>query len=149
MFSQCQAIHARSVYPCMDTPDNKSTFNFRIRSRLPVVASGLVDGIEDVEGSDEKIYTFTQKVLMPSYLFAIASGDIKSAKIGPRSTVWTGPDELAGSKWELEQDTETFIKAAEKIVYDYAWGTYNVLVLPPSFPYGGIYRDSPDIANTC
>jgi leukotriene-A4 hydrolase len=76
---------------------------------------------------------------MPSYLFAIASGDIKSADIGPRSTVWAGPEELEGAEWELEEDTETFIKAAEKIVYDYAWGTYNVLVLPPSFPYGGTF----------
>jgi len=77
-------------------------------------------------------------VPIPSYLFALASGDIKSAPIGPRSTVWTGPDELEGCKWELETDTETFIKAAEKIVSPYSWGTYNVLVLPSSFPYGGM-----------
>jgi len=74
---------------------------------------------------------------MPSYLFAIASGDIVGASIGPRSTVWTGPEELEACKWELEESTETFIKAAEKLIYPYAWGTYNVLVLPPSFPYGG------------
>lgn len=121
MFSQCQAIHARSLFPCQDTPDSKGTYNFRIRSRLPVLASGLPDGIEDVEGSEEKVYKFIQKVPMPSYLFAIASGDLKSAEIGPRSTVWTGPDELKECKWELEEDTETFIKAAEKVVYDYAW----------------------------
>lgn len=74
---------------------------------------------------------------MPSYLFAVASGDIASASIGPRSTVWTGPDELKAAQWELEDDTEEYIKIAENLVYSYAWGTYNVLVLPPSFPYGG------------
>jgi len=140
MFSQCQAIHARSLLPCMDTPDNKSTFDFRLRSLLPVVASGLPAGIETIDGSDEKIYVFKQKVPMPSYLFAIASGDIASAAVGPRSTVWTAPDMLEGSKWELEEGTETFIMAAEAIVYDYAWGTYNMLVLPPSFPYGGMEK---------
>jgi leukotriene-A4 hydrolase len=140
MFSQCQAIHARSLLPCMDTPDNKSTFDFRLRSLLPVVASGLPAGIETIEGSDEKVYIFKQKVPMPSYLFALASGDIASAAVGPRSTVWTAPDMLEASKWELEEGTETFIKAAEAIVYDYAWGTYNMLVLPPSFPYGGMEK---------
>lgn len=75
---------------------------------------------------------------MPSYLFAIASGDLACASIGPRSTVWTGPEELKASQWEFEDDTEAYIQSAEKIVYPYAWTTYNVLVLPPSFPYGGM-----------
>lgn len=135
--SQCQAIHARSVFPCQDTPDVKSTFAFKFRSSLPVLASGLSDGIESIEGSDEKFYKFKQDVPIPSYLFAVASGDIVGADIGPRSKVWTGPDEIEGAKWELERDTEKFIETAEKIIYPYAWGTYNVLVLPPSFPYGG------------
>lgn len=75
---------------------------------------------------------------MPSYLFALASGDLASASIGPRSTVWTGPEELVDCKWELEESMEPFMEAAEKIVYPYAWTTYNVLVLPASFPYGGM-----------
>lgn len=75
---------------------------------------------------------------MPSYLFALASGDLASASIGPRSQVWTGPEELTAAQWEFEADTEKYIEIAEKIVYDYAWTTYNVLVLPPSFPYGGM-----------
>ena len=64
--------------------------------------------------------------------------DLASASIGPRSTVWTGPEELQAAKWELERDTEKFIQVAEKLVYPYAWTSYNVLVLPPSFPYGGM-----------
>lgn len=135
--SQCQAIHARSLFPCQDTPDVKSTFSFRLRSPLPVVASGLIQGSEDVAGSSDKVYTFKQGVPIPSYLFAVASGDLGSASVGPRSTVWTGPDELKAAKWELEADMESYIKIAESLVFPYAWGTYNVLVLPPSFPYGG------------
>jgi leukotriene-A4 hydrolase len=137
MFSQCQAIHARSLFPCQDTPDVKCPYDFYITSPLPVIASGLPKstGQETVDSRGYKLYHFHQPVPIPSYLFAIASGDIATASIGPRSTVATGPDELADCKWELEADTEKFLKAGESLVYPYAWGQYNVLVLPPSFPY--------------
>lgn len=138
MFSQCEAIHCRSLFPCQDTPDVKCPYDFYITSPLPVIASGLQEnaGKEAVDSRGYKLYQFHQPVPIPSYLFAIASGDIVTASIGPRSTVATGPDELADCKWELEEDTERFIKAGESLVYPYAWGQYNVLVLPPSFPYG-------------
>ncbi|KAL8864360.1 MAG: hypothetical protein Q9174_007382, partial [Haloplaca sp. 1 TL-2023] len=139
MFSQCQAIHARSLFPCQDTPDVKSTFDLKIRSTLPVIASGLPKGItHDIWGARPTIFTFKQPIPIPSYLFAIASGDIRKAQIGPRSEVATGPGELKAAQWELKDDTENFIQVAEKLIYPYAWGEYNVLVLPPIFPYGGM-----------
>ena len=137
MFSQCQAINARSIFPCQDTPDVKSTFSFKLTSTLPVVASGVPVGDHKAEPGTEKLYAFEQKVPIPSYLFAIASGDIVTASIGPRSVVATGPNEIEGCKWELERDMETFMKIADKLVFPYKWGEYNVLILPPSFPYGG------------
>ncbi|KAI9675378.1 MAG: hypothetical protein M1817_001282 [Caeruleum heppii] len=126
-----------------DTPDVKSTFDIRVCSALPVVASGLLERSTQLQAAgneegEKRLYSFSQKIPIPSYLFAIASGDIVGAPIGPRSMVWTGPEELEAAKWELERDTETFIKTAEEIVYPYAWTSYNVLVLPPSFPYGGM-----------
>ncbi|KAA8569126.1 hypothetical protein EYC84_000796 [Monilinia fructicola] len=143
MFSQCQAIHNRSIFPCQDTPDVKSTYDFRIRSPLPVLASGLPRGATSfIHGENGEsgtlLYSFYQEIPMPAYLFALASGDIATASIGPRSLVSTGPEELLGAKWELERDTEKFIETIEKIVYPYEWTQYNVLVLPPSFPYGGM-----------
>ena len=139
MFSQCQAINARSVFPCQDTPDVKCPFSFKFTSKLPVVASGLSnrDKTAAVEAGVESVYEFEQKVPISAYLFAVASGDIVSAQIGPRSFVATGPNELAECKWELENDIEKFMDAAEKLVFPYKWGEYNVLILPPSFPYGG------------
>lgn len=137
MFSQCQAINARSLFPCQDTPDVKSTFTFKLTSTLPVVASGVPVGDHSATPGTEKLYEFEQKVPIPSYLFAVASGDIVTAPIGPRSVVATGPNELEECKWELERDMEKFMEIAEKLVFPYKWGAYNVLVLPPSFPYGG------------
>ncbi|KAL2071810.1 hypothetical protein VTL71DRAFT_13045 [Oculimacula yallundae] len=143
MFSQCEAIHNRSIFPCQDTPDVKSTYDFRIRSPLPVVASGLSTGASAFKhGEDGEagtlLYTFNQEIPIPSYLFAIASGDIATAAIGPRSLVSTGPEELSDAKWELENDIEKYIEVAEKLIFPYKWTQYNVLVLPPSFPYGGM-----------
>ncbi|KAJ9199973.1 hypothetical protein DTO164E3_4430 [Paecilomyces variotii] len=139
MFSQCQAIHARSIFPCQDTPDVKATIEFNITSPYPVIASGLPVGQPvPADKPGHQKYQFKQNVPIPSYLFALASGDIAEARIGPRSVVATSPDKLDECKWELEADTEKFINAIEKIVYPYAWGEYNVLVLPPSFPYGGM-----------
>ena len=145
MFSQCQAIHARSVFPCQDTPDVKSTFSFALRSPLPVLASGLPTGAigyqpptKDGESGTLK-YTFEQNVPITSYLFAVAAGDLASASIGPRSTVWSGPEELLGCQRELSGEIEPFMEAVEGIVRPaYQWTQYNVLILPPSFPYGGM-----------
>lgn len=137
MFSQCQAIHARSIFPCQDTPDVKSTYDFNVSSPYVVVASGVpVPGGTEV-AVENTIYRFQQNVPIPSYLFALASGDIVAAPIGRRSRVATGPNELEASQWELQDDMDKFMGAAEKLVFPYRWGEYNVLVLPPSFPYGG------------
>lgn len=145
MFSQCQAIHARSVFPCQDTPDVKSTFSFALRSPLPVLASGLPTGAVDYKPSGKGSssgtlnYIFEQTVPIPSYLFAIAAGDLASASIGPRSTIWTGPDELLECQRELAGEIEPFMSALESIISPkYQWTQYNVLILPPSFPYGGM-----------
>lgn len=141
MFSQCQAIHARSIFPCQDTPDVKSPFDFNITSPLPVIASGIASPANPTvtpPPGKSSLYKFQQPLPIPAYLFALASGDIVTSPIGPRSLVATSPDQLSACVDELSADTESFLQAAEKIVYPYAWQQYNVLVLPPSFPYGGM-----------
>jgi leukotriene-A4 hydrolase len=114
-----------------------------LRSPLPVVAGGHFSGESPLHSGPWTAvgkhhgYKFEQRIPIPSYLIAIASGELASAPIGPRSAVWTGPEELEACKWELS-GVENFLKAAESITgLPYQWGTYNVLVLPNSFPYGG------------
>ncbi|KAI1845130.1 hypothetical protein JX265_002785 [Neoarthrinium moseri] len=137
VYSQCQAILARSIFPCQDTPDVKSTFTFNITSPLPVVASG-VPVPSDTSGEGDKLFKFEQKVPIPSYLFALASGDLETARIGKNSVVAAGPEAIKAAKWELEDDMDKFLDVAQKLVFEYQWGEYNVLVLPPSFAYGGM-----------
>ena len=103
----------------------KAPIDFHIRSPLPVLASGLPTGSTDFEhGAGDQpgtlLYHFKQEVPIPSYLFAVASGDIATASIGPRSVVATGPEELSAAKWELEADTEGFIRAAEVGIFGIA-----------------------------
>ena len=133
MFSQCQAIHARSMYPCQDTPLIKSPFTFKLRSPYPVVATGNFVGATDfAHGS--LVYMFEQPVPIPSYLAAMASGNLAIAQIGPRSVLYTEPNYLQASQAEMEPVIEKFIQIAESFLPAYAWSTYNVLVLPQSFP---------------
>lgn len=137
VYSQCQAILARSILPCQDTPDVKSTYTFNITSSLPVVASGVAQP-SGPTNNGETVYKFQQNVPIPSYLFALASGDLESAPIGKKSSVTTGPEAIEGAQWELKDDMDKFLDIAQKLVFDYQWGEYNVLVLPPSFAYGGM-----------
>ncbi|KAI9488525.1 peptidase family M1-domain-containing protein [Zychaea mexicana] len=136
LFSQCQAIHARSFVPCQDSPGVKVTYSADVTSPLRVLMSALQTSQEDVAGG-LKTYHFVQKTTMPSYLIAIAAGNLEGREIGPRSTVWCEPEMVEACAWEFK-DTESFIATGEKLLTTYEWGRYDLLVLPPSFPYGGM-----------
>lgn len=132
LFSQCEPIHARSLFPCFDTPSIKSTFNYIFNSPFNTLTSGLL------KSQNDSIYKFEQLVPIPSYLVSIASGDLTSAVIGPRSKVYSEPSFIDACKYEFENDTENFIKNAESLVFPYEWKDYDVLILPPSMPFGGM-----------
>lgn len=132
VFSQCQPIHARSMFPCFDTPAVKTPYEFQATSELPTLMSGRPQGV------DGNTYIFSQPIPIPSYLVALASGDITKLPIGPRSHVYSEPSKVQACQHEFEEDMEQFLKEAEKLVYKYPWDQYDALVLPLSFPYGGM-----------
>lgn len=139
VFSQLEAIHARSLFPCFDTPSIKSPFVANIKSDLPVVFSGIQTGYDE----EKKVYSFEQTVPISVYLIGIASGDLTNAEIGPRSKVYVEPYRLKDAQWEFNGDVEKFITTAEDIIFKYEWGTYDILINPNSYPYGGM--ESPNM----
>lgn len=142
LFTQCQAIHARSLMPCMDTPSIKSTYSADVTVEKPLVPlmSALREGEakpSTTHGEKFIVQSFTQKVPIPSYLTALAVGALESRKLGPRSHVWSEKETVDAGAYEFA-DTERFLAEGEKICGPYAWGQYDILLLPPSFPYGGM-----------
>ncbi|KAG0172804.1 Leukotriene A-4 hydrolase [Apophysomyces sp. BC1034] len=135
LFSQCQAIHARAFAPCQDSPSIKLTYSASVTSPLRVIMSALQTS--SVAESGLTTYNFEQRTTIPTYLIAIAAGNLVGKEIGPRSTVWCEPEVVEQAAWEFD-DTENFIATGESLLTPYEWGRYDLLVLPPSFPYGGM-----------
>lgn len=138
LYTQCEAIHARSVVPCQDTPIIKLTYEAEITvpKELKALMSAVLMGEKPVD-NDLVSFKFEQKMRIPAYLLAIAVGNLKGIKIGPRSTVWSEPEVVEAAAYEFA-NTEDFIKIGEEYLTDYVWGVYDLLVLPPSFPFGGM-----------
>ncbi|GLV43345.1 uncharacterized protein CBL_03888 [Carabus blaptoides fortunei] len=139
MFSQFQAVHARSVVPCQDTPSVKVPFTADITAPTGItVLMGAVRINEPAVLIDGRTrYQFQQKVPIPAYLIAFAAGKLDSRKIGPRSHVWAEPELVEKAAYEFGE-TERMLRTAEEICGPYVWGIYDLLVLPPSFPFGGM-----------
>ncbi|KAJ0335383.1 hypothetical protein COL922a_009311 [Colletotrichum nupharicola] len=137
-----EPVHARSMFPCQDTPFIKTTFDMTIRSILPVVASGIPEN--DLifppvqEPLELKTYKFKQDIPISNYLFAVASGNLAGEKIGPKSYVYCAPGDLEACKAEFTPDLQAIIKSAENLIFEYPWPLYNLVVLPKSFHLGGM-----------
>jgi leukotriene-A4 hydrolase len=137
LFSQCQAIHARSMVPCQDTPSNKIKYTAAISVATPLTALMSATPTTSTKTDSSTTYNFVQDVPIPTYLIAIAAGNLESRDIGPRSKVWSEPEMVEKGAYEFA-NTEKFIKTGEDLLTPYVWGRYDILLLPPSFPYGGM-----------
>lgn len=135
MFSQSQQIHARSWVPLQDTPSVRYTYSAHVTSRPDVMV--LMSADNDPNAIRDGDYTFKMPQKIPSYLMAIAAGDLAFKRISDRSGVWSEPAMLDKAVAEFE-DTEKMIATAESLYGPYRWDRYDMLVLPPSFPYGGM-----------
>lgn len=144
LFSQGQATLNRTWIPTQDSPGIRQTWSARITvpENLTVVMSGLAQGgpqaVKTAEGdAGRRAFSFAMDKPVAPYLIAIAAGDIVFQELGPRSGVWSEPSMIDAAAAELA-DTEAMIDAAEKLYGEYRWGRYDMIVLPPSFPYGGM-----------
>ncbi|NIM96387.1 MAG: M1 family peptidase [Anaerolineales bacterium] len=137
LFSQCQSIHARSIFPCQDTPSLRFTYDARVSvpNPLSAVMAAAPDGKRDVNGMT--VFHFKMPQRIPSYLFAIAVGNITSKDLGPRCRIYAEPEVIDAAAWEFA-DIETQLKEAEAHLGAYVWDRYDMLVMPPSFPFGGM-----------
>ncbi|XP_075526195.1 leukotriene A-4 hydrolase isoform X3 [Dermacentor variabilis] len=139
LYSHCEPIHARSMLPCQDTPTVKMPYSALVRApkELTVLMSAIRQGCDDSGDGATRVTKFAQEVPVPSYLIAIAVGAIESRKIGPRCAVLAEKEQLNLAVIDFA-DTERMLCSAESLVGPYLWGVYDLLVLPPSFPYGGM-----------
>ena len=137
MFTQCESILCRELLPTQDTPAVKITVSMGLTVIKPLFAldSGIYQN--KIDNGDTVTYFYEQKIPIPSYLIALAAGKIEERVISDRTKVYGEKELVDLAAYEFE-DTENFIQYAEAYTTSYEWGEYNLLILPSSFPFGGM-----------
>jgi aminopeptidase N len=135
LFTQSQAILARSWIPLQDSPGVRFTYSASVQ--VPEGMLALMSAENPQEMNTEGVYQFNMPQPIPSYLMALAVGNIEFAGIGQRTGVYAEPGMLQKSREEFSEMDE-MLRIAEELYGDYRWGRYDLIVLPPSFPYGGM-----------
>jgi leukotriene-A4 hydrolase len=134
LFTQGQSILTRSWIPVQDSPGIRITYEARIAAPDGITA---VMSAEQQGRSKNGTFGFRMKEPIPPYLIALAAGKLAFAEISNRAGVWAEPSLVEAARDELA-DTEAMISAAEALFGPYRWGRYDIIVLPPSFPFGGM-----------
>ena len=139
LFSQGQAILTRTWIPTQDSPGIRQTYEARIVVPAPLMAVMSAEALTphgEASGAD-RAFRFKLTQPIPPYLIALAIGDLAFRPIGPRAGVYAEPSVVEKAASEFA-DVEKMIEAAEELGGPYRWGRYDILVLPPSFPFGGM-----------
>jgi len=136
LFTQAEAIQARSFVPIQDLPGVRVRYDATIHTPPDLVAVMAAE-MEDLPGQAHGTFRFHMPLPIPSYLIALAVGDLKFREITERTGVWAEPSVVDAAAHEFE-DTDKMMQATEQLYGKYRWGRYDLLVLPPSFPFGGM-----------
>src|SRR6267143_3856368 len=139
LYSQAQPIHARSLAPLQDTPRIRikvGSARIKVPSRLRTLRGAGAKGREDA-GGGEAVDVFEMPQPIPPYLLAFAVGDLQQRELSARTAVWAERGVVDAAAYEFA-GAEEMIRAAEQLFGPYEWDRYDILVMPPSFPYGGM-----------
>ena len=137
VYTHCEAIDCRTLIPLQDTPSVKSTYSAVIESPWNITVRMSGNTTNEVVVSERKFTSISMDVPIPSYLIAIVAGNLVTRKIGSRTSIITEPEMIEAASKELFA-IEQVIVEAETFLPKYDWGFYNIVVLPPSFPTGGM-----------
>lgn len=135
LFTQGQAILTRTWVPCQDSPGIRVTYSAKVQVPAGLVA--VMSAENQTERALDGVYTFNMPQAIPPYLLALAVGDLEFRPLGPRSGVFAEPSMVEKAAYEFAE-TEEMMAAVERLYGPYLWGRYDILVLPPSFPFGGM-----------
>ncbi|RST30003.1 M1 family peptidase [Sphingomonas ginkgonis] len=138
LFSQGEAIETRSWIPTQDSPSIRQSWDATIH--VPAGMTAVMSApraAEPITQGGESVFSYRMPHSVAPYMIAIAVGDLAFRSLGPRSGVWAEPATLPAAARELG-DTEKMIDAAEQLYGPYRWGRYDMIILPPAFPFGGM-----------
>eukprot|EP01130_Rhizamoeba_saxonica_P016255 TRINITY_DN7479_c0_g1_i1.p1 TRINITY_DN7479_c0_g1~~TRINITY_DN7479_c0_g1_i1.p1 ORF type:complete len:609 (+),score=130.80 TRINITY_DN7479_c0_g1_i1:43-1869(+) len=140
LFTQGQAVLNRGLFPCQDTPAARATYSASVRvpKGLTAVMSAIAVSETDSEDGSKSVFHFEMKNRIPIYLLAFAVGNLVSKDLSSRSKVWSEPESIDACANEFDEIVDIYISQGEQLFGEYLWGRYDILIMPPAFPWGGM-----------